>query len=191
MDDIKVITKQDEFNKLRTNHKNMVLGTLKCMIASLNDRNNEQKEQLSNLPVEELLKILNKEIHISLEENIVIISDINQYTNDDVRTLKEDKQVLPDGQIKYEMKLEKLNTTSYVHNDEYEYDSNVETKEISENVLDEKTSDDMEMGIQKTYKKKKKKTNGQAAFVNTMWSVLAIGVVLGILIMVVLEFVLS
>ena len=72
------------FSKLRYKEKECVIGLVSSIINELAKQGNVSKEELSKMPVDRLVIMLNKNIFISPEENIVILCTENEPTKDEI-----------------------------------------------------------------------------------------------------------
>lgn len=75
------IARRGEFSKLTYKEKECVIGLVSSIIAK---QGNVSKEELSKMPVDRLVIMLNKNIFISPEENIVILCTENEPTKDEI-----------------------------------------------------------------------------------------------------------
>ncbi len=99
------LAKRGEFKKLSKDGKQNVIGLVTTIINELSGINEEQRRKLRNTPVEELVKLLNKDVLISPSENIVMICTPNMPQEDKIMTVTKDE--------KGEYKLTSLNATGY------------------------------------------------------------------------------
>ena len=99
------LAKRGEFKKLSKDGKQNVIGLVTTIVNELSGINEEQRRKLRNTPVEELVKLLNKDVLISPNENIVIICTPNSPQDDKIMTVTKDE--------KGEYKLTSLNATGY------------------------------------------------------------------------------
>lgn len=78
------IARRGEFSKLTYKEKECVIGLVSSIINELAKQGNVSKEELSKMPVDRLVIMLNKNIFISPEENIVILCTENEPTKDEI-----------------------------------------------------------------------------------------------------------
>ena len=78
------IARKGEFSKLTYKEKECVIGLVSSIINELAKQGNVSKEELSKMPVDRLVIMLNKNIFISPEENIVILCTENEPTKDEI-----------------------------------------------------------------------------------------------------------
>ena len=67
------LARRGEFSKLSYKEKECVIGLISSIVNELSKRGDISKEELSKMPVDRLVIMLNKNIFISPEENIVIL----------------------------------------------------------------------------------------------------------------------
>lgn len=178
------LTIPTEFSKLSSEEKKVVVGTIKAIIASL-PIPDADKEKLYNENCTELVKklsdMLGKNFYVSPEDNIIVVSTPNTHLEDELKTMNSS---LDGNVLKYQLK--PLDSKSYHFNSEYSQNvSNGynETQLSAENesyeVADE-ADVEKEMGSSITLKRKKKKPNENAAFINELWLVIAAGVLMSL-----------
>ncbi len=80
------LAKYGNFNKLSYKEKDCLLGVVYCIINRL-AKNDEHKKALEKMPVDQLILILNKNIFIVPEENIVILSFIDDPSKDEIKAV--------------------------------------------------------------------------------------------------------
>lgn len=78
------LARRGEFSKLTYKEKECVIGLVSSIINELAKQGNVSKEELSKMPVDRLVIMLNKNIFISPEENIVILCTENEPTKDEI-----------------------------------------------------------------------------------------------------------
>lgn len=78
------IARKGEFSKLTYKEKECVIGLVSSIINEFAKQGNVSKEELSKMPVDRLVIMLNKNIFISPEENIVILCTENEPTKDEI-----------------------------------------------------------------------------------------------------------
>lgn len=78
------IARRGEFSKLTYKEKECVIGLISSIVNELSKRGDILKEELSKMPVDRLVIMLNKNIFISPEENIVILCTENEPTKDEI-----------------------------------------------------------------------------------------------------------
>ena len=77
------LARRGEFSKLSYKEKECVIGLISSILNELSKRGDISKEELSKMPVDRLVIMLNKNIFISPEENIVILCTENEPTKDE------------------------------------------------------------------------------------------------------------
>lgn len=90
MYNITELARQDEFDKLSSVQKEVVMGTLSSIINELSGLSEEAKARLNSLEVIELVKLLDKDVYLSPDENIVLVCVPNDATKDQPMTLVND-----------------------------------------------------------------------------------------------------
>lgn len=182
MRDIKEVSRASQYAKLSFEEKEKVYGTIKALITSL-EGPDDYKRELLKKPVEEILLILNRKVYISPEENIVVMSEENNPSKDEVKTLKTEKKTNVNGTTSVKYTLKPLNEIGYRYDGE-DYGENSE-ENISQNELYQKEEDDdieKEKGSALTpkapWQKKRKK---EAAFISILWFVIFLGLIAGII----------
>ena len=88
MENVTELCKRGEFRKLSDSQKEVVLGLVISIINELAGVSKEQKDKLKKLPVSELVKMLDKDIYLSPEENIVMVCIPNDPTKDEAMTVR-------------------------------------------------------------------------------------------------------
>lgn len=78
------LARRGEFSKLSYKEKECVIGLISSIVNELSKRGDISKEELSKMPVDRLVIMLNKNIFISPEENIVILCTENEPTKDEI-----------------------------------------------------------------------------------------------------------
>ena len=78
------LARRGEFSKLSYKEKECVIGLISSIVNELLKRGDISKEELSKMPVDRLVIMLNKNIFISPEENIVILCTENEPTKDEI-----------------------------------------------------------------------------------------------------------
>ena len=78
------LARRGEFSKLSFKEKECVIGLISSIVNELSKRGDISKEELSKMPVDRLVIMLNKNIFISPEENIVILCTENEPTKDEI-----------------------------------------------------------------------------------------------------------
>lgn len=181
--DIKEVSSKYEFDKLTKEEQQIVYGTLKAIILTL-PVSEEEKRILTSKSVDTILDNLQKKVCISPADNIVVISQINETTKDEIKSLNVQKRTNINGEIVYDYYLKPLNETGY----NYEK-SNVEEDQVQESIennneYEKQNIDDLdkEVGSSLTYKapwQKRKRNN--AAFISILWFVMFLGMILSVL----------
>lgn len=105
MYDITKLSKEGNFKKLTDEQQKMVIAVLDSVINEMAGINKQQKERLRKTPIEELVKMFNKNIYLSPEENIVIICVPGDLSKDRIQTVTKD--------AKGNYKLTSLNAVGY------------------------------------------------------------------------------
>lgn len=178
------ITVSTEYEKLTSDQKRVVVGTIKAIIASL-PIPEEAKENLYNKNctdlVKELSNTLGKHIYIAPEENIIVISTPNTHLEDELKTMN---RSLEGDVLKYELK--PLDSKSYQFNSEHSqqveegFDETLLPGENNSYEVSNEADVEKEMGSAITLKRKKKKPNENAAFINELWLVIAAGILMSL-----------
>ncbi len=78
------LARRGEFSKLNHKEKECVIGLISSIVNELSKRGDISKEELSKMPVDRLVLMLNKNVFISPEENIVILCTENEPTKDEI-----------------------------------------------------------------------------------------------------------
>ena len=78
------LARRGEFSKLNHKEKECVIGLISSIVNELSKRGDISKEELSKVPVDRLVLMLNKNVFISPEENIVILCTENEPTKDEI-----------------------------------------------------------------------------------------------------------
>ena len=78
------LARRGEFSKLSYKEKECVIGLISSIVNELSKRGDISKEELSKMPVDRLVIMLNKNIFISPEENIVILCTEYEPTKDEI-----------------------------------------------------------------------------------------------------------
>lgn len=149
MQNVTELAKSGEFRKLSKEGKQNVIGLVTVIVNELSGINEEQRKKLRNTPVEELVKLLNKDVLISPDENIVIICTPNIPQDDKIMTVTQDEN----GQYK----LTSLTAAGY------EYVGKVEEQEIEEekelNQESEKEKEELGPSMRKKARWEKRKVS--------------------------------
>lgn len=173
--DIKEVSVPTEYSKLSYEEKQVVYGTLKCIISSLNV-SDDVKTNLNEESIDTMLRLIDKKIYISPEYNIIVTCTPNEPSKDSVKELK---YILESGVKKFYL--------SSISENAYDYSKEEYTESVQEqNTEYEKTQEEdmiQEKGTQ--YKPvppwKKRRNNNQAAFISIFWITLFAGVLVGII----------
>ena len=178
------LTIPTEFSKLSSEEKKVVVGTIKAIIASL-PIPDADKEKLYNENCTELVKklsdMLGKNFYVSPEDNIIVVSTPNTHLEDELKTMNSS---LDGNVLKYQLK--PLDSKSYHFNSEYSqnvsngYDETQLSAENESYEVADEADVEKEMGSSITLKRKKKKPNENAAFINELWLVIAAGVLMSL-----------
>ena len=178
------LTIPTEFSKLSSEEKKVVVGTIKAIIASL-PIPDADKEKLYNENCTELVKklsdMLGKNFYVSPEDNIIVVSTPNTHLEDELKTMNSS---LEGNVLKYQLK--PLDSKSYHFNSEYSqnvsngYDETQLSAENESYEVADEADVEKEMGSSITLKRKKKKPNENAAFINELWLVIAAGVLMSL-----------
>lgn len=178
------LTIPTEFSKLSSEEKKVVVGTIKAIIASL-PIPDADKEKLYNENCTELVKklsdMLGKNFYVSPEDNIIVVSTPNTHLEDELKTMNSS---LDGNVLKYQLK--PLDSKSYHFNSEYSqnvsngYDETQLSAENETYEVADEADVEKEMGSSITLKRKKKKPNENAAFINELWLVIAAGVLMSL-----------
>ena len=92
IENVSEFARRGEFGKLSSEGREAVYGLLVSIINHLAGTSNEQKMKLKQLPVDEMLKLFDKDVYIQPEENIVILCTPNVSTDDNIMSVeKRDK----------------------------------------------------------------------------------------------------
>lgn len=130
------LARRGEFSKLTYKEKECVIGLVSSIINELAKQGNVSKEELSKMPVDRLVIMLNKNIFISPEENIVILCTENEPTKDEIMAVTKNA----DG--KYELENLKIDNNE---------------KEIGGNTGDATSKEKPEMENENTLENEKEK----------------------------------
>lgn len=177
------ITKPYEYSKLSSEQKEIVYGTIKAIISNF-QMSDEDKRMLSSKSVDVMLKMLNKKLYISPEENIIVISEENELSKDEVKTLAVWKQGL---NVNYSLK--PLNETGYKYNgDENTLENNKnDSKEYDSgnDAYEKENTDDLDKELGTSLKPKapwQKRRKKEAAFISVLWFAIFSGIIFSIII---------
>ena len=181
--DIREISTKYEFDKLSDKEKQVVYGTLKAVILTL-PVSDIEKRNLTSKSADTILDILQKKIYISPIDNIIVISQINEASKDEIKSLDVQKRTTLTGNVVFDYKLKPLNEVGYKYenqsieteNDENSIDNNMEYENQSTGDIDKELGSSIKP---KAPWQKRKKNN--AAFISVLWFVMFLGMILSIL----------
>lgn len=167
MQDVKELSKTSEFSKLSNEEKEIVFGTLKTILSSLNV-SDDMKKRLNSENVEMLFQMLDEKIYISPQRNIIVRSIPNEIAEDKVSELK---YTVDYGVKNYSLEPlnEKTNKIDMVGMNEDVLENG------SSPVLDE-DGNNLDGPAYTKIPSWKKKKNGQAAFVSVLWIAMLMGI---------------
>ena len=151
MHDITELAKEGNFKKLTYEQQKMVIAVIDSVINEMAGINEQQKQRLRKTPIEELVKMFNKNIYLSPEENIVTMCVPGDLSKDRIQTVTKD--------AKGNYKLTSLSAVgySYVNEEQKQEDKENVSPEntVGENEASQKENvDDPEKGV--SYWKKKR-----------------------------------
>lgn len=181
--DIRELSIKYEFDKLTDDEKQIVYGTLKSIIMSL-PVSDLEKRNLTSKSVDTILNNLEKKVYISPIDNIIVISQINNPSKDEIKSLSIQKKTTMAGDLILDYQLQPLNESGYKYEnqnidtlkDEQLIESNTEYKNQS--------SDDIDKELGSSIKPKapwQKKKKNSAAFISVLWFAMFLGMILSIL----------